>query len=179
MSKKSPLLLAILVIMVIGILFLSNKTIKNPEVTKPNDSTPAPVACTLEAKVCPDGSTVGRSGPNCEFAACPMSNFSWIFTPVSPTSQFGAPRNKVTLITKTKTYNIGTFEGNCSKIDGSSWALLPGEIDGVICYFAGGGTEVGIYKEKESYVAKVGPISEGDAETAGQRGFFENQIPLN
>ncbi len=28
-------------------------------------------SCTLEAKVCPDGSAVGRSGPNCEFAACP------------------------------------------------------------------------------------------------------------
>lgn len=29
------------------------------------------VACTEEAKVCPDGSAVGREGPNCEFAACP------------------------------------------------------------------------------------------------------------
>ena len=29
------------------------------------------VACTMEAKMCPDGSNVGRSGPNCEFAACP------------------------------------------------------------------------------------------------------------
>ena len=28
-------------------------------------------ACTDEAKMCPDGSYVGRSGPNCEFAACP------------------------------------------------------------------------------------------------------------
>jgi len=31
-------------------------------------------ACTLEAKLCPDGKTyVGRTGPNCEFAACPTS----------------------------------------------------------------------------------------------------------
>ncbi|MFA6511947.1 MAG: hypothetical protein WCV86_02390 [Patescibacteria group bacterium] len=29
------------------------------------------VACTQEAKLCPDGSAVGRTGPNCEFAACP------------------------------------------------------------------------------------------------------------
>lgn len=29
------------------------------------------VACTMEAKLCPDGSYVGREGPNCEFAACP------------------------------------------------------------------------------------------------------------
>lgn len=30
------------------------------------------VACTMEAKLCPDGKTyVGRSGPRCEFALCP------------------------------------------------------------------------------------------------------------
>ncbi len=27
--------------------------------------------CTAEAKPCPDGSAVGRSGPNCEFEPCP------------------------------------------------------------------------------------------------------------
>jgi hypothetical protein len=30
-----------------------------------------PVACTQEAKLCPNGSYVGRTGPNCEFAPCP------------------------------------------------------------------------------------------------------------
>ncbi len=29
------------------------------------------VVCTMDAKICPDGSTVGRKGPNCEFAPCP------------------------------------------------------------------------------------------------------------
>ncbi len=29
------------------------------------------VACTMEAKICPDGSSVGRMPPNCEFAPCP------------------------------------------------------------------------------------------------------------
>jgi hypothetical protein len=28
-------------------------------------------ACTEEAKICPDGSAVGRTGPNCEFTPCP------------------------------------------------------------------------------------------------------------
>jgi len=28
-------------------------------------------SCTLEAKICPDGTAVGRTGPNCEFAPCP------------------------------------------------------------------------------------------------------------
>lgn len=30
--------------------------------------------CTLEAKRCPDGSYVSRTGPNCEFAACPSAS---------------------------------------------------------------------------------------------------------
>ncbi len=34
-------------------------------------TTDAYTACTMDAKVCPDGSYVGRVGPNCEFAACP------------------------------------------------------------------------------------------------------------
>ncbi|MCR4260778.1 MAG: hypothetical protein NUV96_00320, partial [Candidatus Colwellbacteria bacterium] len=29
------------------------------------------IACTQEAKLCPDGSYVGRTGPNCEFTTCP------------------------------------------------------------------------------------------------------------
>lgn len=32
---------------------------------------PLPLACTEEAKVCPDGSAVGRTGPSCAFAPCP------------------------------------------------------------------------------------------------------------
>jgi hypothetical protein len=30
-----------------------------------------PAACTMDAKVCPDGSAVGRVPPDCEFAPCP------------------------------------------------------------------------------------------------------------
>ena len=32
---------------------------------------PGGIACTTEAKQCPDGSYVGRTGPDCAFAACP------------------------------------------------------------------------------------------------------------
>lgn len=32
------------------------------------------VGCTLDAKICPDATAVGRTGPNCEFAACPILN---------------------------------------------------------------------------------------------------------
>jgi thiol-disulfide isomerase/thioredoxin len=34
------------------------------------------VACTTEAKLCPDGSSVGRTGPNCEFSECPTVDTS-------------------------------------------------------------------------------------------------------
>jgi hypothetical protein len=45
----------------------------NPDRNDPNDVSPRPsdVACTMEARQCPDGSYVGRGGLNCEFAACP------------------------------------------------------------------------------------------------------------
>ncbi len=40
-----------------------------PEIELKNE-----VACTMEAKLCDDGSSVGRTGPNCEFAECPIAN---------------------------------------------------------------------------------------------------------
>lgn len=39
--------------------FISSKVNKNEQ-----------AFCTMEAKMCPDGSYVGREGPNCEFAKC-------------------------------------------------------------------------------------------------------------
>ena len=35
-----------------------------------------PIACTMEAKLCPDGSYVSRTGPNCEFSLCPPTTTS-------------------------------------------------------------------------------------------------------
>jgi len=39
--------------------------------TTRSESEPEGVACTLDAKICSDGSSVGRSGPQCEFDPCP------------------------------------------------------------------------------------------------------------
>ncbi|HVB19731.1 MAG TPA: hypothetical protein VNF51_00370 [Candidatus Paceibacterota bacterium] len=35
--------------------------------------TPAGQVCSTEAKLCPDGSYIARTGPNCEFAPCPAA----------------------------------------------------------------------------------------------------------
>ncbi|MFH0773614.1 MAG: hypothetical protein V1922_04870 [bacterium] len=41
--------------------------------------TSTPISCTMEAKICPDGTSVGRAGPNCEFEACPSVPEGTIF----------------------------------------------------------------------------------------------------
>lgn len=55
--------------------------ITTPEPAPAEESPEQPVACTMDAKMCPDGSYVGRVGPNCEFATCPQqAGVSRVFT---------------------------------------------------------------------------------------------------
>ena len=53
------------------LILIGNREPSSPSVNEDNID-PEPVACTMEAKMCPDGSFVGRTGPNCEFEACPI-----------------------------------------------------------------------------------------------------------
>lgn len=54
-----------------------------------------PKTCTMEAKMCPDGSYVGRTGPNCEFTACPNSATNNICVPnVINSWSFWTPEKK-------------------------------------------------------------------------------------
>jgi len=46
-------------------------TLKSMSPTPTNPPAGGQKACTMEAKLCSDGSSVGRSGPNCEFTPCP------------------------------------------------------------------------------------------------------------
>lgn len=50
--------------------FYLGKTSTKPSIT-PTPTDPQEKGCTMEAKICPDGTAVGRAGPNCEFAPCP------------------------------------------------------------------------------------------------------------
>jgi hypothetical protein len=54
---------------------------------------PKPVACTMEAKMCPDGSYVGRTGPNCEFEACPINPNDTTSKEVVSTMKIGENKN--------------------------------------------------------------------------------------
>ncbi len=60
----------ILIIAIIAIFVFVMKPTAKIETQAPE--VPTPIACTLEAKICPDGSSVSRNGSrNCEFNDCP------------------------------------------------------------------------------------------------------------
>lgn len=69
MNKKGVSSIAIILI-VVGILVIAGG------IWAWQSQKEKPVVCTQDAKLCPDGSSVGRTGPNCEFAACPPANIS-------------------------------------------------------------------------------------------------------
>jgi len=54
------------------ILWVSFAGYLNFSIWQLNPSGSGQIACTQEAKLCPDGSYVGRTGPKCEFAVCPQ-----------------------------------------------------------------------------------------------------------
>jgi hypothetical protein len=65
MNRILILIFVIAVFILGGLLY-----IYNPEPTKYTNPKEVKVVCTADAKLCPDGSYVGRTGPNCEFL-CP------------------------------------------------------------------------------------------------------------
>lgn len=70
MERRTELVIALILagIFLIAGYFLYKQYFPKVESVLP---TPPSKACTLEAKMCPDGSYVGRAGPNCEFSPCP------------------------------------------------------------------------------------------------------------
>ena len=67
MDKKTLLIIFGVVLLVVIVYLALGLINKNKQ-----------VACTMEAKLCPDGSAVGRTGPNCEFAPCPGETLEWL-----------------------------------------------------------------------------------------------------
>jgi hypothetical protein len=66
-DMKALIVILVIVILALGVGFTFWFLTSSPQ-------SPAPVACSLIAKLCPDGSYVARTGPKCEFAACPPQN---------------------------------------------------------------------------------------------------------
>lgn len=70
MKNKTTMALGliILVIILLSVLVYQNRWFSQKSVSTPEDA----FSCTADAKLCTDGSYVGRSGPKCEFAECPV-----------------------------------------------------------------------------------------------------------
>lgn len=65
-------ILLALIVLVLAFAAYSYLFAEKTEAPVNEDKEPDGTACTLEAKICPDGTAVGRTGPNCEFEECPQ-----------------------------------------------------------------------------------------------------------
>jgi hypothetical protein len=131
-------------------------------------------ACTLEAKVCPDGTVVGREGPQCEFAACPSENatFDWTFRAADKINEdVAVPHTEVILTYNNEDFHMGTYDGTCTKINETRWELLENEQEAAVCWNSRIGTEIGVFLEDGRFLVKRGRLEVAAGET-DHRGEF-------
>ncbi|TSC95055.1 MAG: hypothetical protein CEN87_67 [Parcubacteria group bacterium Licking1014_1] len=69
MQKQKGFILPIIIVAVVVIILGAAGYFAYKQNSAPKQ--PEQIVCTKEAKLCPDGSAIGRIGPNCEFADCP------------------------------------------------------------------------------------------------------------
>ena len=73
---KIPIIVGIVVLIII-LLFGAGFLAYQSQIPGKNALKKVTLACTQEAKICPDGSSVTRVEPSCEFAMCPPITTGW------------------------------------------------------------------------------------------------------
>lgn len=86
------------------------------------------------------------------------------------------PQTKVTVSIDGKDSNAGIYDGTCASVEPTE--LESGELSGVLCWWAGGGTEIGVFKENGKMILKKRSMDEGTAEEEGFRGNFQTVLEL-
>jgi len=104
-----------------------------------------------------------------------VNEFTWSFIDLGVEASTSMPKTQVSLRVAGVEVPLGTFDGKCFAVAGSQWPLLQDELSGAICYWAGGGKEIGVFQQGSNLVLKQGDVDEGDAEHPGTRGNF---VPL-
>lgn len=108
----------------------------------------------------------------------PYPAMTWLFTEAMPDESLSMPRTTVALRVgcplgargcEESVIQAGTFPGLCTVIEQPE---SQNELTGVLCWFAGGGDEIGVFEEGQRLVLKKGELGEPTAETPPFRGNF-------
>jgi hypothetical protein len=93
-------------------------------------------------------------------------SYQWHFTEWGTDER---PQTQVALVAGGKSYTIGTYDGTCAVQDQD---YLQYEKSKVVCWYAGGGHEIGVFEEPGQVVVRVGEVDEGASGVEGFRGNF-------
>lgn len=100
------------------------------------------------------------------------AQMSWAFVSLGVEPETFVPKTEVALVVAGVQVPVGVYDGNCFVVEDSEWPLMPNQVTGAICYWAGGGKEVGVFQERGGLVLKEGDVEEGTAEEEGSRGNY-------
>ncbi len=87
---------------------------------------------------------------------------AWSFEKKGNDASTDAQITKVTVDINGKKYDAGTYNASCGELAAAN--LSKNEISGVLCWWAGFGDEVGVFKENKNLEIKHREIQEGSAE---------------
>lgn len=152
-------IILLITIVIGGIFWVQNKEsmisdqvlVENQE---PAAQTPAEkegVLCTQDAKLCDDGSYVSRTGPKCEFSACPTVNEDG---DQSTEFMFEAPADWQTYKNDKYAFELKYPKGWVAKIE--QWKDMPGEDSGRLGFIYIGKAPIGEKKEISGDIWKNG-----------------------
>jgi hypothetical protein len=113
------------------------------------------VICTMDARACPDGTSVGRIGPVCEFAPCAQpdaagryKHITWRF--VSTGEHKGVPYTHVYTTVGGTEESLGVFAGECSVQKHASPLLAF-----ALCQVGAGGTQIAVVGAEHGVTIRV------------------------
>lgn len=96
--------------------------------------------------------------------------------------RFVTQRTAVSVVIKGKTYDLGTFDGSCSEIQGAEdgTGFVGKEFSAVQCWWAGSGDEIGVFGlNTGAYIIAKGELAEPDGDGAGPfRGNFKPIVKI-